>query len=458
MNVLYAAEPTQSTDATDVDGQVPSDGQFGQALNTTRSRSREVNAMRIRWRGLELPTRVLRDEAASKDNYGRFTIEPFERGFGTTVGNSLRRILLSSLQGAAVTDVRIKGVDHEFTSIPGVLEDVTEIILNVKSLVVKSTSDAPKTVSVSVKGKPGETVEVRASDIESDASVEIVNKDQLLATLTDAVEFEMEMTVALGRSYVTADENKPSEDEDRVVGVIAVDSTFSPVTRVRYRVEDTRVGQRTNYDRLVMEIWTNGTLTPEMALVEAAKILRKHLNPFVKYFEMGVGLAVEGSRVDSGASGNMPGQSGDQSKLSMPISALNLSVRSGNCLTAANINTIGELLAMDESALIKLRSFGKTSMREVKRKLADYGLSLRSSENETAGGADAGQSVGGAPSAEDAPPPSGGTRVAPLDSGTMIHPSPEPFSQASEPLAPGDASPPGTAENQVEIANEEGAN
>lgn len=419
--------------------------------------------MRIRWRGLELPTRVLRDEVASKDNYGRFTIEPFERGFGTTVGNSLRRILLSSLQGAAVTDVKIKGVDHEFTSIPGVLEDLTEIILNVKSLIVTSTSDTPKTVCVSVKGKSGETVEIRGSDIESDASIEIVNKDQLLATLTDEVEFEMEMTVALGRSYVTADENKVTDDdEDQIIGVIPVDSTFTPVTRVRYRVEDTRVGQRTNYDRLVMEIWTNGTLTPDMALVESAKILRKHLNPFVKYFEMGVGLAVEGSRADAGASGMMSGQSVDQSKLSMPISALNLSVRSGNCLTAANINTIGELLAMDEGALLKLRSFGKTSMREVKRKLADCGLSLQASDDDDAevdSEFDTGQSVMGTLDTEDASPPSAPPRVAPLDSGTMIHPSPEPFAQASEPLttAESPAPPPSTTENEVEIANENGA-
>ena len=413
--------------------------------------------MRIRWRGLELPTRVLRDEVASKENYGRFTIEPFERGFGTTVGNSIRRILLSSLQGAAVTDVKIKGVDHEFTSIPGVREDVTEVILNVKSLVVKSTSDAPKTVRVSVKGKSGETVEARASDIESDASIEIVNKDQLLATLTDEVDFEMEMTVALGRSYVTADENKQTDDEeDQIIGVIPVDSTFSPVTRVRYRVEDTRVGQRTNYDRLVMEIWTNGTLTPDMALVEAAKILRKHLNPFVKYFEMGVGLAVEGSRTDA-ASGMLSGQSADLSKLSMPISSLNLSVRSGNCLTAANVNTIGELLAMDESALLKLRSFGKTSMREVKRKLADYGLSLQTSDDDAEFDED--QSDLGTLDIEDASPPAGPPRVAPLDSGTMIRPSPEPFAQASEPLAPAESSapPPSTTENEVEIANENGA-
>jgi DNA-directed RNA polymerase subunit alpha len=447
MNVLYATEPARCTDTTDVDERGRDDGQIGQVLNATRSRSREVNAMRIRWRGLELPTRVLRDEVASKEDYGRFTIEPFERGFGTTVGNSLRRILLSSLQGAAVTDVRIKGVEHEFSSLTGVLEDVTEIILNVKSLVVKSTSDAPKTLRVSVKGKPGETVEVRAADLESDASVEIVNRDQLLATLTDDVEFEMEMTVALGRSYVTAEENKNPDEEEQVIGVIPVDSTFSPVTRVRYRVEDTRVGQRTNYDRLVMEIWTNGTVTPEMALVEAAKILRKHLNPFVKYFEMGVGLAVEGARADSGAFGAKSGQSVDQAKLSMPISALNLSVRSGNCLTAANINTIGELLAQDESALLKLRSFGKTSMREVKRKLADYGLSLQPSEDGTESESDADHSDSGSMDAEEGGSPSSGSRrLAPLDSGTMIRSSSESSSPSQN-----------TNENEVEIANKNGA-
>ena len=411
--------------------------------------------MRIRWRGLELPTRVLRDAAASKGNFGRFMVEPFERGFGTTVGNSLRRILLSSLQGAAVTQVRIKGVDHEFMTIPGAREDVTEIILNVKALVVKSTSDEPKTMRVSVKGKAGQTVEVRASDIKADAALEVVNKDQVLATLTDAVEFEMEMVVALGRSYVTAEENK-STDEEQVIGVIPVDSVFSPVTRVRYRVEDTRVGQRTNYDRLVMEIWTNGTVTPEMALVEAAKILRKHLNPFVQYFEMGTGLAADGSRQEAGGSGAMSGRDVDESKLSMPISTLDLSVRSANCLASANINTIGELLAMDEPTLLKLRSFGQTSLREIKRKLADHGLSLQKSDSEGEDGAGDDQWAPEPSSGFSGAAPGGSTQMAPLDSGTMVHPPKTSYTQDSESLAAPEP-PAAKADNEVEIANEEGA-
>ncbi len=331
--------------------------------------------MRIRWRGLELPTRVLRDETAGTPTYGKFIVEPFERGFGTTVGNSLRRILLSSLEGAAVTHVKIKGAGHEFTSLPGVLEDVTVVILNIKSLIVRMASDMPKTMRVSVKGERGKMTEIRADRIECDAAIEIVNKDQLLCTLTDDTTFEMEMTVGLGRGYATADDHK-IEGEDQIIGIIPVDSVYSPVSRVRYHVEDTRVGQRTNYDRLVMEIWTNGTVTPDMALVEAAKILRKHLNAFVQHFELGSALAVHGSDQDSMA-GGAGGVAADPSLLAQPVSFLDLSVRASNCLVSASIMTIGELVQKEEAELLKLRSFGKTSLREVKRKLADHGLSLR---------------------------------------------------------------------------------
>jgi len=276
-----------------------------------------------------------------------------------------------------VTHVRIKGAEHEFSSLTGVLEDVTEVVLNVKSVIVRSASDAPRTIKVSVRGKSGEMVEVRAGAIESDASVEVINKDLLLCTLTDAVDFEMEMTVARGRSYVTAEENKGDKDEQEL-GLIPLDSVYSPVTRVRYRVEDTRVGQRTNYDRLVLEIWTNGTLTPEMSLVEAAKILRKHLNPFVQYFELGSALAAEGDEEETA-----PMSSGaDAGKLAMPISAMQLSVRSSNCLSSANIQTVGDLVQYDEPGLLRLRSFGKTSLREVKRKLMDMGLSLKASDQD----------------------------------------------------------------------------
>src|SRR3954452_14947843 len=246
--------------------------------------------MRIRWRGLELPNRVVSDRNTLTDTYGRFGAEPFERGFGTTVGNSLRRLLLSSLEGSAVARVKIQGVQHEITTIPGVVEDVTDIILNVKSLVVKNTSDQTKTIRIDRH----ERGVVTAGMILADDAVQIINPEPVLATLTDDVPFVVEMTVENGRGYRTAEENVGKERE---ISVIPVDSSFTPVVRVKYEIEETRVGQRTNYDRLVMEIWTNGTVRPQMALVEGAKILRKHLNPFVQFAEPGPELPID-ERVD----------------------------------------------------------------------------------------------------------------------------------------------------------------
>ncbi len=322
--------------------------------------------MRIRWRGLELPTRVVNDQEVSTPTYGKFSIEPFERGFGSTVGNSLRRILLSSLEGAAVTNVKTSGATHEFTSIPGVQEDVTDIILNVKNLIVKSHSDEPQKLYLrsNVKGP------MTADMIEADPSIEILNGDLLIATLAENTPFEMELEVRTGRGYVPSEE-LVGEDEEQELGIIHVDAFFSPVTRVRYTTTDTRVGQKTNYDCLVMEIWTNGTTTPEMAMVEAAKIMRKHLNPFVQYFELGeqvieAGVTEAPQEVDSEL----------QRKISMGIQELELSVRAGNCLEAANIETVGQLVSMAETELLKIRSFGKTSLREIKRKLGDIGISL----------------------------------------------------------------------------------
>src|SRR3954449_11051023 len=247
--------------------------------------------MRIRWRGLELPNRVGRDRTAdTKDvdpnTYGKFVAEPFERGFGVTVGNSLRRILLSSLEGSAVTRVKIQGVQHEISTIPGVVEDVTDIILNVKSLVVKNTSEQPRTIRIDRH----ERGVVTASNINTDEAVQIINPEHIIATLTDDVPFVLEMTIENGRGYRTADENAGKERE---IGVIPVDSSFSPVVRVKYDIEETRVGQKTNYDRLVLEVWTNGTVTPQMAVVEGAKILRKHLNPFIQYAEPGPEIAID---------------------------------------------------------------------------------------------------------------------------------------------------------------------
>ncbi|HOA75749.1 MAG TPA: DNA-directed RNA polymerase subunit alpha [Phycisphaerae bacterium] len=331
--------------------------------------------MRVRWRGLELPTQVIRDEAISTDTYARLLIEPFERGFGTTVGNSLRRILLSSLEGAAVTKVRIAGASHEFMSLPGVQEDVADIILNIKSLVIKLDGDGERMMRLVRRG-PGE---VYARDIVTDPSIQIINQGQLLATLTEPVELSIEFWVAPGRGYHTADENRSPNDE---LGIIAVDSVFSPVTRVRYKTEETRVGQRTNYDRLILEIWTKGTVRPEDALVEAAKILRKHLNPFVQYRELGQETVTsEATALEPMGEGRVDREL--QERLSMPISQLDLSVRASNCLESAKVSTVGELVRMTESDLLKVRSFGRTSLREVKRKLADLGLTLGMSFTES---------------------------------------------------------------------------
>src|SRR5947207_3174917 len=327
--------------------------------------------MRIRWRGLELPSRVVRDEHVSTETYAKFTAEPFERGFGTTVGNSLRRILLSSLEGAAVTHIRLRGADHEFSSLNGVMEDVTDIILNVKSLIVKLDADEPKEMKLHAK-KAGP---VTAGMIEADPAITVVNKDLVLATLTEDVNFEMTLTVAKGRGYVTSQENI-GDDEEQEIGLIAVDSIYSPVTRVRYATEDARVGQKTDYDRLILEIWTNGTITPEMALVEASKILRKHLNPFVQYFELGSDTANEDALAALRDSQKALIDPDLQQKLDMTIQELDLSVRANNCLESAKIATVRELVKKTDADLLKVRSFGKTSLREVKRKLADLGLSL----------------------------------------------------------------------------------
>lgn len=322
--------------------------------------------MRIRWRGLELPSRVVRDESVSTESYARFTIEPFEQGFGTTIGNSLRRVLLSSLEGAAVTSVKIDGVSHEFTTIEGVYEDVTDILLNIKGIVLTSEAEEPRTVTLE-RDTPGD---VLAGDIASDAAIRIVNPKHKIATLTAKRRFHADMTVAKGRGYVTGVDNRSPDQE---LGVIPVDSIFSPVLRVRYRTEDMRVGQRTNYDRLILEIWTNGTIAPEDALVEAGLILRKHLNPLVMYHELGTAVVIPSMKPAEAAPSE---DAALQGLLSKPVSALSLSVRASNCLEAAKVETLRQLVQMNEAEVLGLRSFGKTSLHEVQRKLADIGLSL----------------------------------------------------------------------------------
>jgi DNA-directed RNA polymerase subunit alpha len=327
--------------------------------------------MRITWRGLELPTRILRDEQVSSDRYGRFMIEPFERGFGTTIGNSLRRVLLSSLEGCAVEWIKVTGVDHEFTTLKGVMEDVTDLVLNIKQLVVCMQGEDPKTIKV-FADKAGQ---VTAGMITCDSSVEIINKDLVLATLTEDIKFEIEMGIGIGRGYSPASERIAQKDRlDQELGLIDIDAIYSPVVRVRYKTEDTRVGQRTNYDKLILEIWTDGTITPQMAMVEASKILRKYINPFVQYAEIGTDTVEQEVAVPSTEVVQTGGELTE--KITMSIEQLNLTVRSSNCLESNNIQTVKQLVEMTEADLLKIRSFGKTSLREVRQKLSDLGLSL----------------------------------------------------------------------------------
>jgi DNA-directed RNA polymerase subunit alpha len=324
--------------------------------------------MRIRWRGLELPSRVVADHATLSDTYGKFVAEPFERGFGTTVGNSLRRVLLSSLEGSGVTRVKIQGVQHEVTTIPGVVEDVTDIILNIKSLVVKNTSDQTKTIRIDRH----ERGVVTAGMILADDAVQIINPEHVIATLTDDVPFVVEMTVENGRGYRTAEENVGKERE---IGVIPVDSSFTPVVRVKYEIEETRVGQRTNYDRLVLEIWTNGTVRPQMALVEGAKILRKHLNPFIQYAEPGPELPID-ERAEGGVVSGDGVDTELERKLNMSLAELELSVRATNCLESEGITTVRDLVIRTDEELLEVRNFGETTLKEVKQKLEERGLRL----------------------------------------------------------------------------------
>jgi DNA-directed RNA polymerase subunit alpha len=326
--------------------------------------------MRIRWRGLELPSRVSPERETLSSTYGKFMVEPFERGFGVTVGNSLRRILLSSLEGSSITRVKIQGVQHEFSTIPGVVEDVTDICLNIKSLVVKNHSPSPKTLRI----ERHERGVVTGADVITDDQVEIINKDLVIATMTDDVPLFMELHVENGRGYIPAAEHYSEEQE---VGVIPLDAIFSPVVRVRYRIDETRVGQRTNYDRLTLEVWTNGTISPEMAVVESAKIMRKHLNPFITYREPGPEMPPDGGlRNMLEATGYAPVDLELEEKLSQSLAELNLSVRATNCLESEGINTVRDLVQRTDDQLLQVRNFGETTLQEVRDRLAQIGLRL----------------------------------------------------------------------------------
>ena len=305
-----------------------------------------------------------RIERAKTDDpfYGRFVVEPLERGFGHTLGNALRRVLLRSLPGAAVTNIQIEGVQHEFSTIPGVKEDVTEIILNMKELTVRSFSDQPKVVEINVTGPK----EVTGADIRVDSDVEVVNPKLHIATLGKDASLRMWLTIGRGSGYVPADKNKQSPAS---IGVIAIDSIYTPMRKVNYMVENTRVGQITDYDKLVLEIWTNGSVSPEEAVGMAAKILTQQLNIFSRLTEQPSALVADDA--DSALSGK---------SMEMTIEELDLSVRAFNCLKRANINTVGELVQKDQDDMMKVRNLGKKSLEEVEQKLAVLGLSLRQSE------------------------------------------------------------------------------
>ncbi len=314
--------------------------------------------MGIRWKTFEMPKRLECDSATLTPTYGKFVAEPFERGFGTTIGNSLRRVLLSSIEGAAVANIRIEGALHEFSSLDGVLEDVPQIVLSIKKLILRYHGKGPKKITIDVKRKGP----VTAKDILADETVEVINPDMHIATLTKDVRFFMEMEVARGRGYVPAERNK---QEDSPIGVIPIDSAFSPVSKVNYYVEETRVGQMTDYDRLILEVWTNAAITPEDAMLYASNILQRHLDIFVNYGEI-----PEEEEEEEGE---------DKEFLEMinkPISELELSVRSANCLSAASIRTIGDLVRKTESQMLKYKNFGKKSLAEIQGILTSMGLAL----------------------------------------------------------------------------------
>jgi DNA-directed RNA polymerase subunit alpha len=325
--------------------------------------------MRIRWRNFELPSKVKPDSGTLTESYGRFVIEPFERGFGHTIGTGLRRVLLSSISGSAVTSVRISGANHEFDSLEGVYEDIADLILNLKQLRVQYDGDEP----IVCKIRRTEEGDVTGADVECPGNARVANPGLHLCSLTMDRDLEIDLEVQTGRGYVSSDENHSDLQE---LGTIPVDSVFSPVHRVRFAIEATRVGKFTNYDRLVLEIWTDGTLTPELALTESAKIYRKHLNPFVLYdsnFERDP--LAENPQLSEYNSSNQK-QSELQALLSLPVSELELSVRARNCLDGANLRTLLDVVSLSESEVMHLKNLGKTSLSEIKAKLADRGLSF----------------------------------------------------------------------------------
>ncbi|NQT89922.1 MAG: DNA-directed RNA polymerase subunit alpha [Candidatus Omnitrophica bacterium] len=316
--------------------------------------------MGIAWRNFQMPKVLKSEDDTLTDTYGEFIAEPFERGYGRTLGNALRRVLLSSVEGTAVSSVKIEGVEHEFSSVPGVVEDVTQIVLNIKKLVLRSHTAAPKPIFIKVHRKG----EVTAKDIITDETLDVVNPDLHIATLSKNAKLNIEMEVGRGRGYVPAERNKK---ENQPIGVIPIDSMFSPVTKTNFTVEDTRVGQITDYDKLTVQITTNSAVTPKEALLYASNVLQRHLDIFVNFGKLPEDLEImEEPEEDTEL----------LEKVKMPVSELELSVRSANCLEKAKIKTLGELIQKSESEMLKYRNFGKKSLTEIIGVLEGMGLSL----------------------------------------------------------------------------------
>jgi DNA-directed RNA polymerase subunit alpha len=309
-----------------------------------------------------MPKRLQKEEATGTEIYAKFVADPFETGYGHTIGNSLRRVLLSSLEGAAITSIKVDGAMHEFTTIEGVVEDVTDVVLNLKKIKFKAHTRDEQVLLLSVN-KEGA---VTAADIQLNQNVELVNADQHICTLDKKKKFEMELTVKIGRGFCPSDENKKP---GQPIGVIAIDSIFSPVTRVRYNVEAARVGNRTDYDKLILEIWTDGRLTPDDALTQSSAILAHHLDVFVGYDKNAVEFEEAADKQDEE-------KVKLKKQLNMSVNEIELSVRAANCLNNANITTVGQLAMKTEQEMLKYRNFGKKSLNEIKEKLSSLGLSL----------------------------------------------------------------------------------
>jgi DNA-directed RNA polymerase subunit alpha len=323
------------------------------------STAEEIEELRMLWKGFQKPKRLATDTETLTDKYGHFWAQPFERGFGTTIGNALRRVLLSSIEGAAVTAVKIEGVLHEFQSIPGVVEDATDIILNLKQIPFRLNGDAPKAIYLRAD-QPGV---ITSGMIEADADVEVLDKDVYIATVSEGGKLDMEMRLKRGRGYVSADKNF---DEDLGLGFIPIDSVHSPVRKCNYSVEAARLGQITDYDKLAIEIWTNGSVTPADALGLAAKLLKDHMNIFINFEEE--------LEAQKDAAGDKPEIRNEN--LNRSVEELELSVRSYNCLKNANIQTIGELVQKSEAEMLKTKNFGRKSLNEIKEILSTMGLGL----------------------------------------------------------------------------------